>query len=102
MLESSRTAAWRMQASELVRIGIGRGPNGEGNGSPLQYSCLENPMDGGAWWAAVYGVVQSWTRLKGLSSSSSSRGPKDMLPKGAGSESGLCEETRRSEGRGDA
>ena len=37
--------------------------DGEGNGTPLQYSCLENPMDGGAWWAAVYGVAQSWTRL---------------------------------------
>ena len=43
----------------------------EGNGNPLQYSCLENPRDGGAWWAAVYGVAQSWTRLKWLSSSSS-------------------------------
>ena len=41
----------------------------EGNGNPLQYSCLENPRDGGAWWAAVYAVVQSWTRLKQLSSS---------------------------------
>ena len=37
---------------------------GEGNGSPLQGSCLENPRDGGTWWAAVYGVAQSWTRLK--------------------------------------
>ena len=37
---------------------------GEGNGNPLQYSCLENPRDGGAWWAAVYGVAQSRTRLK--------------------------------------
>ena len=46
---------------------------GEGNGNPLQCSCLENPRDGGAWWAAVYGVAQSWTRLKQLSSSSSSR-----------------------------
>ena len=36
---------------------------GEGNGTPLQYSCLENPMDGGAWWAAIYGVAQSQTRL---------------------------------------
>ena len=45
---------------------------GEGNGNPLQYSCLENPMDAGAWWAAVYGVAQSRTRLKRLSSSSSS------------------------------
>ena len=44
---------------------------GEGNGNPLQCSCLENPRDGGAWWAAVYGVAQSWTRLKQLSNSSS-------------------------------
>ena len=36
---------------------------GEGNGTPLQYSCLENPMDGGAWWAAVHGVARSQTRL---------------------------------------
>ena len=43
---------------------------GEGNGNPLQCFCLENPRDGGAWWAAVYGVSQSWTRLKRLSSSS--------------------------------
>ena len=39
---------------------------GEGNGSPLQCSCLENPGEGGAWWAAVYGVAQSQTRLKRL------------------------------------
>ena len=44
---------------------------GEGNGSPLQCSCLENPRDGRAWWAAVHGVAQNWTRLKQLSSSSS-------------------------------
>ena len=44
----------------------------EGNGNPLQCSCLENPRDGGAWWATVYGVPQSQTRLKRLSSSSSS------------------------------
>ena len=43
---------------------------GEGNGNPLQCYCLENPRDGGAWWAAVYGVAQSRTRLKWLSSSS--------------------------------
>ena len=42
---------------------------GEGNGNPLQYSCLENPRDGGAWWAVVYGVTQSRTRLKWLGSS---------------------------------
>ena len=44
----------------------------QGNGNPLQCSCLENPRDGGAWWAAVYGVTQNWTCLKQLSSSSSS------------------------------
>ena len=42
--------------------GSGRSP-GEGNGNPLQYSCLENSMDGGAWWATVHGVTKSWTRL---------------------------------------
>ena len=45
---------------------------GEGTGNSLQCSCLENPRDRGAWWVAVYGVVQSWTRLKRLSSSISS------------------------------
>ena len=45
---------------------------GEGNGNPLHCSCLENPRDGGAWWAAIYGVAQSQIRLKQLSSSSSS------------------------------
>ena len=48
----------------------GSPPNREGNGNPLQYSCLENPRNRGAWWAAVYGVTQSWTQLKRLSSSS--------------------------------
>ena len=42
--------------------GLGRFP-GEGNGNPLQYSCLENPMDGGAWWATVHRVAKSQTRL---------------------------------------
>ena len=46
------------------------GDIGEGDGTPLQSSCLENPKDGGAWWAAVHGVVKSWTRLKQVSSSS--------------------------------
>ena len=49
-------------------LGSGRSP-GRGNGNPLQCSCMENPRDGGAWWAAVYGVAQSWTPLKWLSSS---------------------------------
>ena len=42
--------------------GSGRCP-GEGNGNPLQYACLGNPMDGGAWWATVHGVAKSWRRL---------------------------------------
>ena len=50
-------------AGDLGSIpGSGRSP-GEGNGNPLQYSCLENPMDGGAWWATVHGVAKNWTRL---------------------------------------
>ena len=63
--EESDTTEWLHFHSSLSCIG-------EGNGNPLQCSCLENPRDGGAWWAAVYGVAQSWTRLKRLSSSSSS------------------------------
>ena len=46
--------------------GLGRSP-GEGNGNPLQFSCLENPMDRGAWWATVHRVAKSQTRLKRLS-----------------------------------
>ena len=52
---------------------------GEGNGNPLQGSCLENPKDGGAWWAAIYGVAQCRTRLKRLSSSSSRTSMKGSL-----------------------
>ena len=47
--------------------GSGRSP-GEGNDNPPQYSCLENPMDGGAWWATVHGVAKSWTRQSDLTS----------------------------------
>ena len=61
---------------------------GGGNGNPLQYSCLENPRDRGAWWAAVHGVAQSRTRLKWLSSSSN---VGDL---------GLIPESRRSLGEG--
>ena len=63
--EESDTTEWLHFHSWLSCVG-------EGNGNPLQCSCLENPRDGGAWWAAVYGVAQGWTRLKWLSSSSSS------------------------------
>ena len=53
---------------------------GEGTGNPLQCSCLENPRDGGTWWAAVLGVAQSRTRLKRLSSSSSREDAKKREP----------------------
>ena len=66
----------RLQSMRSLRVGHNWATSlsciGEGNGNPLQCSCLENPRDGGAWWAAVYGVAQSWTWLKQLSSSSSS------------------------------
>ena len=53
---------------------------GEGNGNPLQCACLENPRDGGAWWAAIYGVTRSRTRLKRLSSSSMSCTTRVLSP----------------------
>ena len=62
-LEKSDTTKWLHFHFSLSCIG-------EGNGNPLQCSCLENPRDGGAWWAAIYGVAQSWTWLKQFSSSS--------------------------------
>ena len=60
----------RQMIYHLSHQGSPRQELGEGNGTPLQYSCLENPMDGGAWWAAVHGFAKSQTRLKRLSSSS--------------------------------
>ena len=87
MATRSSTLTWKIPWTEepgrLQSMGSGRVGNdsatslslsciGEGNGNPLQYSCLENPRGRGAWWAAVYGVAQSRTRLKRLSSSSSS------------------------------
>ena len=62
---------WRSDTTEWFHFHFSLSCIGEGNGNPLQCSCLENPRDGGAWWAAVYGVAQSWTQLKQLSSSSS-------------------------------
>ena len=67
----------RMQSMGSLRVGhdwatsLSLSRIREGNGNPLQCSCLENPRDGGAWWAAIYGVAQGRTRLKWLSSSSS-------------------------------
>ena len=91
MAPHSSTLAWKIPWAEepgrLQSMGSWRvGHNwvtslslpciGEGNGSPLQCSCLEHPRDGGAWWAAVYGVTQSRTRLKRLSSSRSNSGSR--------------------------
>ena len=62
----SEVKASACNAGDLGLIpGLGRSP-GEGNGNPLQYSCLENPMDGGAWWATVHGVAKSQTLCWGL------------------------------------
>ena len=63
---------WESDMTERLHFHFSLSCIGEGNGNPLQCSCLENPRDRGAWWAAVYGFTQSWTRLKWLSSSSSS------------------------------
>ena len=87
MAPHSRTFAWkipwtekpgRLQSmgslesdmTEWLHFQFSLSCTGEGNGNPLQCCCLENPRDGEAWWAAVSGVAQSWTRLKWLSSSS--------------------------------
>ena len=92
MAPHSSTLAWRLpwteepgrlQSMGSLRVGHDWATSlslfalciGEGNGNPLQCFCLENPRDGGAWWAAVCGVAQSRTRLKRLSSSSSSSYP---------------------------
>ena len=104
MAPHSSTLAWkipwteepgRLQSMGLHRVGhdwatsLSLSCIGEGNGNPLQCSCLENPRDGEAWWAAVYGVVQSQTWLKQLSSSSSMLSrfsrvdPMDCTPPGS-------------------
>ena len=62
---------WGSDTTERLHFHFSLWCIGEGNGNPLQCSCLENPRDGGAWWAAVYGIAQSQTQLKQLSSSSS-------------------------------
>ena len=75
---------WESDTTEQLHFYFSLSWIGEGNGNPLQCFCLENPRDGGAWWAAVYGVAQSWTRLKWLSSSSSKQGeqtPHAQRPK---------------------
>ena len=66
-------------AGDLGSIpGSGRS-TGEGNGNPLQYSCLENPMDGGAWWATVHGVTKSQTRLSDFASNIKEKKTEEAL-----------------------
>ena len=67
-----------LDPTERIHCHFSLSCTGEGNGNPLQYSCLENPRDRGAWWAAVYGVAQSRTQLKRLSSSNSSSRVTDL------------------------
>ena len=62
---------WESGTTDRLHFHFSLSCIGVGNGNPLQYSCLENPRDRGAWWAAIYGVAQSRTQLKRLSSSSS-------------------------------
>ena len=62
---------WESDTTERLHFHFSLSCIGEGNGNPLQCFCLENPSDGGAWLASVYGVAQNWTRLKWPSSSSS-------------------------------
>ena len=69
---------WESDTTERLHFHFSFSYIREGNGNPLQCSCLENPRDGGAWWAAVYGAAQSRTQLKRLSSSSSN-GLKEQL-----------------------
>ena len=99
MAPHSSTLAWKipwmeepgrlqsMGATERLHFHFSLSCIGEGNDNPLQCSCLENPRDGGAWWAAIYGVAQSRTRLKRLSSSSSSR---DLFKKIRDTKGQLC------------
>ena len=70
---------WELDTTERLHFHFSLSCIGEGNGNPLQCSCLENPRDGGAWWAAIYGVPQSPTRLTRLSSSSSSSSITETL-----------------------
>ena len=99
MAPHSSTLAWKIPWMEgpgrLQSMGwLGDGYDGatslscigEGNGNPIQCSCLENPRDRGAWWADVYGVAQSWIRLKWLSSSNGTFG----LQGGASGKESAC------------
>ena len=88
-------SCWELDTTERLHFPFSLSCTGEGNGNPLQCSCLQNPGDGGAWWAAVSGVTQSRTRLKRLSSSSSSNCIRDAQL--TGMKTGIRKETGLSE-----
>ena len=115
MATHSRALAWKIPWTEepgrLQSMGSGRQESdtterlhshfslsciGEGNGNPLQRSCLENPRDGGPSWAAIYGVSQSWTQLTRLSSSSSSRCHLPTFPQSMNNHACFASQTRAS------
>ena len=71
-----------LRVTERLHFHFSLSCTGEGNGNPLQCSCLENARDGGAWWAAAYGVAQGQTRLKRLSSSSQNSCLENSMDRG--------------------
>ena len=79
MVGCSPWGFWWSDTTERLQFPFSLSCIGEGNGNPLQWSCLENPRDGGAWWAAINGVAQSWAQLKQLSSISSSNKCKNSF-----------------------
>ena len=83
---------WGSDTTERLHFHFSLARIGEGNGNPLQCSCLENPRDWGAWWTAVYGVAQSRTRLKWLSSSSRWKG---RLPWWLSGKESTCQHRRQ-------
>ena len=89
---------WGLDTTQRLHFHFSLSCIEEGNGNPLQCSCLENPRDGGAWWAAIYGVAQSRKRLKRLSSSSSSS-PSTTVLQSARCTLSKCWVFARSEGR---
>ena len=70
LVDCSPWGRYKSDTTERLHFHFSLSCIGEGNGNPLQYSCLENPKDGRAWWAAIYGAAQSWTWRKRLNSSS--------------------------------
>ena len=72
LVDCSPLGCWELDTTQWLHFHFSLSCIGEGNGNPLQCSCLENPRDGGAWWDAIYVVAPGQTWLKGLSSSSSS------------------------------